>query len=172
MKLQNTDMSHKDDKTTSYFHYVHGVSKWWKKREETTKYTHIQPISAESQVLRYSKIGNIAPYYLSLPPGYAILRNNGSHREELLHDWVNKNNFMPQCSEYGHFWSKSKEIHAEGKQRVADAKYDCVASSVQTDSCETCKFTTIHKLEHEECPKLSYFQRPRTMMKPLQCLVV
>jgi hypothetical protein len=33
------------------------------------------PVSAESQIVRYFKIGGISPYYLSLPPGSAIFRN-------------------------------------------------------------------------------------------------
>jgi hypothetical protein len=52
--------------------------------EETTQHTHIEPVSAESQILRDFKIGGISLYYLSLPRGFAIVRNDVSHREELL----------------------------------------------------------------------------------------
>jgi hypothetical protein len=56
------------------------------KYEETIKHTQIQPVSAESKILRDFKIGGISPYYLSLPPGSAIFRNDVSHREELSRD--------------------------------------------------------------------------------------
>jgi hypothetical protein len=56
------------------------------KYEETTKHTHIYPVSAKSQILRDFKIGDISPYYLPLPPGSAIIRNDAFHREELLRD--------------------------------------------------------------------------------------
>jgi hypothetical protein len=59
---------------------------WGIKYEKSTKHTHIYPVSAESQILGDFKIGGISPYYLSLSPGSAIIRNYVFHREELLCD--------------------------------------------------------------------------------------
>jgi hypothetical protein len=46
------------------------------KYEETTKHSNIKLVSAESQILRDFKIGGISLYYLVIPPGSAILKND------------------------------------------------------------------------------------------------
>jgi hypothetical protein len=56
------------------------------KYEETAKHTHIQPVSAESLILRDFKIGGISPDNLSLQPDSAVIRNDVSHTEEFLRD--------------------------------------------------------------------------------------
>jgi hypothetical protein len=53
------------------------------KYDETTNHTHMQAVSAESQI---SEISKLAVYLLSLPPGSAIIINDVSHRDEVLVD--------------------------------------------------------------------------------------
>jgi hypothetical protein len=52
-------------------------------RRNYKAYPHT-PVSAESQILSDFKIFGVSPYFLTLPPGYAIFRKGVSHREDLL----------------------------------------------------------------------------------------
>jgi hypothetical protein len=77
------------------FYLLYRVDKIW----GITKHTHIQPVSGGSKILRDFKICGMSSYYLSFPPGSPISRNDVSHREEFLRDWVRENKFMHQCPE-------------------------------------------------------------------------